>query len=30
VKAKTAGKVLEVRFAENGKVEKDDLLVVFA
>jgi pyruvate carboxylase len=30
VKSKAAGKVLEVRFAENGKVEKEDLLVVFA
>jgi len=28
VKAKHPGKVLEVRFAEGGKVEKEDLLVV--
>jgi pyruvate carboxylase len=30
VKAKATGKVLEVRFGEGAKVEKDDLLVVFA
>jgi pyruvate carboxylase len=30
VKAKADGTVQEVRFAEGGKVEKDDLLVVFA
>jgi pyruvate carboxylase len=30
VKSKGEGKVLEVRFAEGGRVEKDDLLVVFA